>query len=132
MTTEQLQSMPERLQNSDVQITEDLHLVALADAEYEAVMLFINHCCEPNVGFAGNIVLVAMQDIDVGEELTTNYAMFDNYQGSMECVCGRSACRGRVDGRDWKRRDLQDRYWGYFSWYLEQKIRDNNLGRSAR
>jgi uncharacterized protein len=26
-------------------------------------MLFINHSCEPNVGFAGNIVLVAMRDI---------------------------------------------------------------------
>jgi hypothetical protein len=29
------------------------------EAEYEAVMLFLNHSCEPNVGFAGNIVLVA-------------------------------------------------------------------------
>jgi len=26
-------------------------------------MLFINHSCEPNVGFAGNTVLVAMRDI---------------------------------------------------------------------
>ncbi len=31
--------------------------------EYEPVMLFINHSCEPNVGFAGNIVLVAMRDV---------------------------------------------------------------------
>src|ERR1017187_675884 len=27
------------------------------------VMLFLNHSCEPNVGFSGNIVLVAMRDI---------------------------------------------------------------------
>jgi hypothetical protein len=33
------------------------------DAEYEPVMLFINHSCEPNVGFADNTVLVAMRDI---------------------------------------------------------------------
>jgi SET domain-containing protein len=36
------------------------------------VMLFINHSCEPNVGFAGNVVLVAMRDISPGKELTTD------------------------------------------------------------
>src|SRR3712207_8349487 len=39
----------DRLQNSAVQITDDLHLVALTDDEYEGVMLFVNHSCEPNV-----------------------------------------------------------------------------------
>ena len=124
VTTQQLRSLPERLQNSDVQITDDLHLVALAEEEYEAVMLFINHSCEPNVGFAGNVVLVAMRDVAAGEELTTDYAMFDDYQGSMDCTCGRATCRQRVDGRDWMRADLQARYRGYFSWYLDRKMRD--------
>ncbi len=124
VTTEQLRSLPEGLQNSDVQITDDLHLVALAEEEYEAVMLFVNHSCEPNVGFAGNVVLVAMRAIAAGEELTTDYAMFDDYEGSMECTCGRDACRQRVDGRDWMRPDLQARYRGYFSWYLDRKMRD--------
>ena len=54
VSTEQFRSLPERLQNSHVQITDDLHVVALTDEEYEAVMLFLNHSCEPNVGFAGN------------------------------------------------------------------------------
>lgn len=92
---------PERLQNADVQITEDLHLVALAEEEHDAVMLLINHSCEPNVGFGGNIVLVAMRDV-AGEELTTYYALFDDYEGSIKCTCGRSTCRGCVDGRDWQ------------------------------
>ena len=72
VTEEQLRALPERLQNSDIQITDDLHLVALTDDEYEAVMLFINHSCEPDVGFAGNVVLVAMRDVAAGEELTTD------------------------------------------------------------
>lgn len=122
--TATLRSLPERLQNSDVQITDDLHLVALRDDEYESVMLFLNHSCEPNVGFGGNVVLVAMRDIQAGEELTTDYAMFDDYEGSMECHCGRSMCRRRIDGRDWQRPDLQRRYRGYFSWYLERRIRE--------
>lgn len=131
VTTEQLCSLPERLQNSEVQITDDLHLVALTDEEYEAVMLFINHSCEPNVGFAGNVVLVAMRHVEAGEELTTDYAMFDDYEGSMECSCGRASCRGRVDGRDWQRADLQARYRGYFSWYLQQRSEAGSNNREA-
>jgi hypothetical protein len=74
VTTAALQSLPERLQNSEIQIADGFHLAALQEDEYEPVMLFINHSCEPNVGFAGNIVLVAMRDISPGEELTTDYA----------------------------------------------------------
>jgi uncharacterized protein len=130
--TAMLQSLPEHLQNSEVQITDDLHLVALTDDEYEPVMLFINHSCEPNVGFGGNIVLVAMRDIAAGEELTTDYALFDDYEGSMECNCGRSMCRRRIDGRDWQRSDLQERFRGYFSWYLERRIRGREFDHRTR
>ena len=125
VSTEAFQSLPLHLQNADVQITDNLHLVALTDEEYEPVRLFLNHSCEPNVGFGGNIVLVAMRDIETGEELTTDYALFDDYDSSMECHCGQRSCRGRIDGRDWKRSDLQERYRGYFSWYLQHRIRDN-------
>jgi hypothetical protein len=70
-------------------------------------MLFINHSCEPNVGFAGNAVLVAMRDISPGEELTTGYALFDDYDGMMHCQCGTPSCRGMIGGRDWQQPDLQ-------------------------
>ena len=92
VSTAALQSLPLHLQNADVQITDDLHLVALTDEEYEPVMLFLNHSCEPNVGFGGNVVLVAMRDIEAGEELTTDYALFDDYDSSMECHCGQPLC----------------------------------------
>ena len=88
VSTARLRSLSDRLRNSEIQITDDLHLAALTDDEYEPVMLFINHSCDPNVGFAGNIVLVAMRDIRPGEELTTDYALFDDYDGSMPCQCG--------------------------------------------
>ena len=106
------------------QRTPDQILAALHD-EYEDVMLFLNHSCEPNVGVAGNIVFVAMRDIEVGEELTTDYALFDDYEGEMACECGRSSCRGVVSGQDWQRPELQSKYAGYFSWYLQQKMRAN-------
>jgi uncharacterized protein len=119
--TATLHALPERLQNSDVQIADGFHLVALEEAEYEPVMLFLNHSCEPNVGFAGNIVLVAMRDIAAGEELTTDYALFDDDDGEMECRCGTASCRAVISGRDWQRPELQRKYGDYFSWYLRRR-----------
>jgi len=98
--------------NSDVQITDQLYLAALSSDEYEAVMLYLNHSCEPNVGVAGNVVFVAMRD----------YAMIDDSQSSMECHCGTARCRGTITGQDWRLPALQERYGRYFSWYLQAKI----------
>ena len=89
-----------------------LHLVAVAEAEYEPVMPFLNHSCEPNVGFAGNIALVAMREISPGEELATDYALFDDCDGEMDCRYGRASCRGTISGRDWRRPELQRKYRG--------------------
>jgi SET domain-containing protein len=122
VTTAALRALPESLRESEIQIADGLHLAALDEAEYEPVMLFLNHSCEPNVGFAGNVVLVAMRDIASGEELTTDYALFDDYDGQMDCRCGTAACRKVIDGRDWRRPELQHRYDGYFSWHLQRRI----------
>jgi SET domain-containing protein len=120
--TATLNSLPEQLRESDVQIAEGFHLAAVEEAEYEAVMLFLNHSCEPNVGFSGNIVLVAMRDISAGEELSTDYALFDDYDGEMECQCRTGSCRRVISGRDWQRPELQRKYGDYFSTYLLRRI----------
>jgi uncharacterized protein len=128
VTTRQLSELPDPLPNSEIQIADGLHLVAVSLEEYEPVMLFINHSCEPNIGFAGNIVLVAMRDVSAGEELTTDYALFDDYDGQMTCHCNTASCRRVIDGHDWRRGDLQRRYQGYFSWYLQRKITETHSG----
>ena len=122
ITTAVLASLPERLQNSEIQIADGFHLAAVAEAEYEPVMLFINHSCEPNVGFAGNTVLVAMRGIGPGEELTTDYALFDDHDEVMACRCGTPSCRGTISGQDWQRPDLQRKYGAYFSSYLHRRF----------
>ena len=118
ITTAALHSLPERLRNSEIQIADGFHLAALEEAEYEPVMLVLNHSCEPNVGFAGNTALVAMRDIGPGEELTTDYALFDDHDEVMECRCGTPSCRGTISGKDWQHADLQRKYGQYFSAYL--------------
>jgi SET domain-containing protein len=122
ITTTALRSLPARLQNSEIQIADGFYLAAVEEAEYEPVMLFLNHSCEPNVGFAGNIVLIAMRDISPGEELTTDYALFDDYDGVMECRCGTPSCRSAIGGRDWQRPELQRKYGNYFSSYLLHRM----------
>jgi hypothetical protein len=122
LTTAEVASLPERLRNSEIQIADGFHLAAVEEAEYEPVMLFINHSCQPNVGFAGNTVLVAIWDISPGEELTTDYALFDDSDETMRCRCGTPACRGVIGGRDWQRPELQRKYGGYFSSYLQRRF----------
>ncbi|MGY1806706.1 SET domain-containing protein [Blastococcus sp. SYSU D00669] len=122
VTDEELAALPEPLPNSAVQIADGLHLVAREPDEYEPVMLFLNHSCDPNAGFGGNVLVVAMRDIGAGEEITTDYALFDDHDDEMPCSCGTERCRGVVRGRDWQLPDLQRRYRGHFSWYLERKI----------
>src|SRR5258708_15605937 len=82
-----------------------------------------NHSCEPNVGLTGQIGLIAMRDIAVGEEVCLDYAMCDgsNYD-EFDCSCGSINCRGRITGEDWKRPELWARYDGYFSPYLQRRI----------
>ena len=110
--------------NSDIRIAEDFFIAALHEDEYEQVMLFLNHSCEPNVGVRGNIIFVAMRDISPGEELTIDYAMIDGDPNeAMVCNCGAPTCRRVVSGNDWQRQDLQAKYGDYFSWYLIERMR---------
>jgi len=117
-----LSAEAEVIGNSDVQIADQLYLAALTRDEHEGVMLYLNHCCEPNVRVAGNVVFVAMRDIAAGEELSIDYAMIDDSPSSMVCHGGTGSCRGTISGQDWRLPALQQRYGRYFSWYLQAKI----------
>lgn len=56
-------------------IPDEVVLAPLNTQEVESVMMFLNHSCEPNVGILGQIIFVAMRNIDSGEELTIDYAL---------------------------------------------------------
>ena len=82
-----------------------------------------NHSCDPNAGMSGQISLVALRDIAVGEEITFDYAMCDGSPyDEFDCYCDMPHCRHRVTGDDWKLPELQKRYAGYFSPYLQRRI----------
>lgn len=117
-----LKRLKEKLGPSEIQIGDDLFIGPVTEEEREGSMIFSNHSCEPNIGVVGQIVFVAMRDIAAGEELTHDWAMTDDDDSSMDCRCGAPSCRGTVTGKDWMRPDLQHKYAGYISAYLQQKI----------
>ena len=118
-----LRASPEWYQAAEIQIAENLFIGPMAEAERAGSMIFSNHSCEPNIGVQGQIVFVAMRDIAAAEELTQDWAMTDDDDFELDCHCGATACRGIVTGQDWRRKDLQEKYRGYLSTYLAEKIK---------
>ena len=117
---EQLETLPHEVQQHTVQIEEGLYSATIGGAETAD---FINHSCDPNLGLRGQITLVALRDIEVGEEVCFDYAMTDcTPYDEFECRCGTAACRGTVRGDDWKLPELWAKYAGYFSPYLQRRI----------
>ncbi|HEY2614278.1 MAG TPA: SET domain-containing protein-lysine N-methyltransferase [Chthoniobacterales bacterium] len=122
ITRAQLREITSRLGAVEIQIGKDLFIAPLMETEREGSMLFSNHSCDANLGVRGNIVFVAIRPIRAGEELTHDWCMTDDDDYSVECRCGSSKCRQILSGKDWRRPELQERYAGYFSWYLALEI----------
>lgn len=98
---------------ADIQIAEDLFIAPVCPEQRHGSMLYTNHSCDPNLAIQGQIVLVAMRDIAPGEELTIH---------TLDCRCGSPRCRRTVTGKDWMKPERQERYRGWFCWFLQRKI----------
>jgi uncharacterized protein len=120
---ETLKEVAAELGPAEIQIADDLFIGPLRAEDRDGAMIFSNHSCEPNLGVEGQIVFVALRDIAAGEELTHDWATTDDDSYEMECRCGAPACRKVITGQDWQKPELQEKYRGSFSWYLERKIR---------
>jgi uncharacterized protein len=84
----------------------------------------LNHSCDSNLWMVDAFTLSARRAIPAGEELTADYALWLYEQDwSLEpCLCSASACRGKVTDRDWMILELQSRYAGHFSPFLNRLI----------
>jgi uncharacterized protein len=107
---------------ADIQIAEELFIAPATAEERHGSMLYTNHSCDPNLAIQGQIVLVAMRDVAPGEELTIDWATTDDLDFTMECHCGSPRCRRIVTGKDWMKPELQEKYRGWFCWFLQRKI----------
>ncbi len=69
---------------------------------------FINHACDPSLGYDALGSVIARRDLRPGDELTIDYGWFvANYDEPFTCACGAPTCRGRVTRDDWRSSDAQ-------------------------
>lgn len=122
LTRAQRDAIGKELGPSEIQIGEELFIGPATAAEREGGMMHLNHSCEPNLGMQGQIVYVALRDIKQDEELTLDYAMMDDEPYEMQCRCGTRSCRGTITGSDWRKPEIQKKYDGYFSWFIQRLI----------
>ena len=107
-------------QHRSIQISKNLFIAPGLEPEPGDM---INHSCEPNCVLLGSIVVVAHREIEIGEELTFDYATCDDSDyDEFDCQCGSQNCRGVVTGQDWKITELQEKYAGHFSPYIQEQI----------
>jgi hypothetical protein len=115
----QLTRVPAYLQSLGIQVEDDLYLISTVIGPGD----HFNHSCDPNTGMYGQLGLVAMRDIEPGEEITFDYAMSDcSDYDEFECMCGSENCRRFFRGTDWRDPALWEKYDGYFSLYLQRRI----------
>lgn len=127
ITREGLRRISDKVGDFALQIDDDFYLTPTSADEVDDMSVFINHSCDPNIGFRGQVVYVAIRDIKSGEELCHDYSMERSDDYFLECRCASPLCRHQVTGDDWKLPELQSRYGQYFSIYILQKINATRL-----
>lgn len=126
-TAKQFDTLSNKLKSFPFQIADDLYFGLSKNSEIEEAD-YLNHSCDPNCGFGGEIMIIAMRDIQKGEEITIDYATCSSNKRSItsnmkNCLCGSLYCRKRITSNDWKRKDLQKKYKGFFQPFLEKKFK---------
>ncbi len=111
-----------QLGSAEIQISEEFFIAPAREEQREGSMLYTNHSCNPNIAIQGQIVFVAMRAIAPDEELTHDWATTDDLDYNMACNCGAPNCRRIITGKDWMKRELQEKYKGWFCWFLQRKI----------
>lgn len=83
------------------------------------VARLINHSCNPNCGVKDLFKIVAMRDIEPGEQITWDYEMTEKHPWwRMKCECGEDNCRREIENFDNMPQNVRDRYKGYISEWL--------------
>ena len=109
---------------NSIQIDDHLHLVE--DPEItQSLDGSMNHSCDSSAWMDDEVTLVARRDIESGEEVTVDYALFttqSNWMLDNRCHCRSPHCRRIVTGDDWRRKEVQERYRNHFSPFINRRI----------
>ena len=114
--------------------TDPLQVDRAAYIDMEARYVSINHSCEPNAAVVHWNELVALRDIQRGEEILYDYSATDwpndEYWGGydawvMSCRCGASSCRKLITEWQYLPKEVQENFirGGMVQDYILKKYR---------
>ncbi len=84
-TRDVFDTLPDDRRSRSIQIDEDLFLVTSETPEPGDM---VNHSCEPSCGLMGTNLVVAMRDLEPGDEVSFDYAMCDGSDyDEFACQC---------------------------------------------
>ena len=126
MTDEEFAAFQATYRNYNaIQIDDHLHLVE--DPEVTRTLEgSMNHSCDSSTWMEDDATLVARRNIEPGEEVTVDYALFttqSNWMLDTRCRCGSPHCRRIITGDDWRREEVQERYRNHFSPFINRRIK---------
>lgn len=128
--TEEEVKMGKMNDDTSVEIGEGLYIATPFGEIDNGLDQLMNHSCDPNLWMKDEVTLIARRNIARGEEVTADYAMWivDSWTDRpddlpISCNCGSNLCRGVITDRDWQLPELQSRYQGHFSPYINERIR---------
>jgi len=120
--TEEMARLTAEVGDFGLQIHENLFLTPRTPSEVESMVVMINHSCDANVGFDGQVTYVAIRAVTEGEELCHDYAMMRTTAYTLNCLCGAVDCRGTVTGDDWQLPAVQAKYGRFFQPHILHRI----------
>lgn len=109
---------PFKIRDRAIQISE------FAWQDSNSLARFANHSCNPNCGIKGNTILVAMEQIKKGQEITFDYEMTEDSDWFMECSCGESRCRKQIRGFKYMPKNIRSEYGNYIASWLLKKYKN--------
>ena len=125
LTRKERDALPKSIRYLALGIDDDLFIGPVSTKETDDAD-WVNHSCDPNAGINGQIMLVAIRNIKKGEEITFDYVMSCSQKGEkrvlFSCNCTSPNCRKEITNHDWKNQGLQEKYKGYFSFFVQRNI----------
>jgi uncharacterized protein len=82
---------------------------------------YLNHSCNPNSGIRDKVVIVAMRDIEKGEEITLDYSITEaDPYWKMKCKCGNRNCRTTIRSIQFLPDEIYRRYEPFVPEFLRR------------
>lgn len=101
------------------------HVIQFAPRKWRdsnGIARLINHSCDPNCGIKGLFKVVAMRDIEKGEQITWDYEMTEMHPyWRMRCRCGTPGCRKLIGNHRNMPEKIRKKYKGYISRWLRAR-----------